>query len=140
MLEPKVEDLKTAVEQNTHAILELIAAIKDGLPTHAAPIAAAVTCAANAENHEAANRAAPAKKDAPAAAAPTPPAAPPIKPVDQNTSPDYKQAAQVITNLVRQKGCDVAKAVLAKFGAAKLTEVKPEKFAAVIAECQAVAS
>lgn len=50
----------------------------------------------------------------------------------------YKEAADAVTKLARTKGREAAVAVLTKFGAAKLPDVKPEHFAAVIAECEAV--
>ena len=46
--------------------------------------------------------------------------------------------ADAVTKLAREKGREAAVAVLTKFGAAKLPDVKPEHFAAVIAECEAV--
>jgi hypothetical protein len=48
-------------------------------------------------------------------------------------APTYQDAATAITKLSRTKGRDTAVAVLAKFGAAKLPDVKPEQFADVIA-------
>lgn len=51
-------------------------------------------------------------------------------------APTYQDAAAAITKLARAKGRDAAVAVLARFGAAKLPDVKPEQFAAVIAACE----
>jgi len=51
-------------------------------------------------------------------------------------APTYQQAAKAVTDLGKAKGRDAAIAVLTKFGAAKLPEVKPEDFAAVIAACE----
>lgn len=48
-------------------------------------------------------------------------------------APTYQDAAAAITKLSRIKGRDAAVAVLSSFGAAKLPDVKPEDFAAVIA-------
>lgn len=45
----------------------------------------------------------------------------------------YQETATAITKLSRVKGRDTAVALLAKFGAANLKEVKPEQFAAVLA-------
>lgn len=53
-------------------------------------------------------------------------------------APTYQATAEAVTKLAKVKGRDAAVAVLSKFGAAKLPEVKPEDFAAVIAECEAV--
>ncbi len=47
----------------------------------------------------------------------------------------YKEAADAVTKLAQTKGRDAAIAVLGKFGAAKLPDVKPENFAAVVAAC-----
>lgn len=59
-----------------------------------------------------------------------------------NNPPDapttYQATADAVTKLARTKGRDAAVAVLTKFGASKLPDVKPEQFAAVIAECEAV--
>lgn len=52
------------------------------------------------------------------------------RPTDAAT---YQEAADAVTKLARTKGRDAAIAVLAKFGAAKLPDVKPEDFAAVVA-------
>lgn len=51
-------------------------------------------------------------------------------------APTYKATADAVTQLSRTKGRDAAVAVLTKFGAAKLPDVKPEQFAAVIAACE----
>lgn len=53
-------------------------------------------------------------------------------------APTYQATADAVTKLAREKGRDTAIAVLTKFGASKLPDVKPEQFAAVIAECEAV--
>lgn len=50
-------------------------------------------------------------------------------------TPTYQDTAAAVTALAKAKGRDAAVAVLTKFGAAKLPEVKPEDFAAVIAAC-----
>ncbi len=49
----------------------------------------------------------------------------------------YQDAAAAITKLSRTKGRDAAVAVLQSFGAAKLPDVKPEQFSAVIAAAEA---
>ena len=63
--------------------------------------------------------------DAPAANAPAAEAA-----------PDYETAARAVTALAKARGREAAVAVLAQFGAARLPEVAPEQFAAVIAACE----
>lgn len=54
----------------------------------------------------------------------------------QADAPTYQATADAVTKLAKAKGRDAAVAVLTKFGAAKLPEVKPEDFAAVIAACE----
>lgn len=51
--------------------------------------------------------------------------------------PTYKATADAVTQLARANGRDAAIAVLSRFGAAKLPDVKPDDFAAVIAACAA---
>jgi hypothetical protein len=51
-------------------------------------------------------------------------------------APTYQDTADAVTKLARTKGRDAAVAVLSGFGAAKLPDVKPEQFAAVIAACE----
>ena len=146
MLEPKVDDLKAAVEANTNAIRELIAAIKAGVPTTAAQVAAVVTEAkpTTAAKETAAKKTTPAEKVEPAPTQPTAEAgaaaAPEKKdePSKQADTPSYQDTANAVIKLAREKGRDAAVAVLAKFGASKLPDVKPEQFAAVIAECNAI--
>lgn len=60
------------------------------------------------------------------------------EPSDNAAAPTYQATADAVTKLARTKGRDAAVAVLAKFGAGKLPDVKPEQFAAVIAECEKV--
>ena len=52
-------------------------------------------------------------------------------------APTYQATADAVTKLARTKGRETAVAVLTKFGAAKLPDVKPEQFADVIAACEA---
>ena len=49
-------------------------------------------------------------------------------------APTYQDAAAAVTKLSKASGRDAAVALLAEFGAAKLPEVKPEDFAALIAK------
>lgn len=102
--------LELAINENTQAIRDMIAALMaNGMP---APAAKAKP-AAKAEP----------KVEAPAPAAQATPA----------TTIDYQVAATAITKLSRIKGRDAAVALLAQFGAAKLPDVKPEQFEAIIA-------
>lgn len=79
-----------------------------------------------------AEAAAPAKKVEQSATTP-PAAAPAASPATPKAEVTYQDAATAITKLSREKGRDTAVALLAKFDAANLKEVKPEQFAAVIA-------
>ena len=77
--------------------------------------------------------------EAPAAEAPTTEAPTTEAPAAEApaAAPSYQDAANAIMRLARARGRDAAVAVLAKFGAGKLPDVKPEHFAAVIAACEA---
>lgn len=55
---------------------------------------------------------------------------------EAEAAPDYETAARAVTALAKACGREVAVAVLAQFGAARLPEVAPEQFAAVIAACE----
>lgn len=70
--------------------------------------------------------------DSPAPSPTTPPAAA-SSAAAATEAVSYQETATAITKLSRLKGRDAAVAVLAKFGAANLKEVKPEQFAAVLA-------
>lgn len=71
----------------------------------------------------------------PAAAEPQPSTAATASPTEPV---DYKTAAEAVTKVSRAKGRPAAIEVLAKFGAAKLPDVKPEQFADVVAACNAL--
>ncbi|MFU2048928.1 hypothetical protein [Bordetella hinzii] len=145
--------LEAAIQENTSALRDLIAAIKAGVPTTAAQVAA-VAAEAPAAQQEASTEKKPRATSAKttAATAPTPPTAevgaadaPESKaensaPVQagnagQDAAPTYQDTADAVTKLARVKGRDAAVAVLSKFGAAKLPDVKPEQFADVLAAC-----
>lgn len=51
----------------------------------------------------------------------------------------YQDAASAVTKVANEKGRDVAKAILAKFGVAKLPEASPAQYAKIIAACEAAA-
>lgn len=142
--------LEATIQENTNAIRELIAAIQAGVPTTAAQVAAVVTEAATDKLAETVKEEAPAKKPTTAKKAepaPTQPTAEAVaadapeqkaEPSAQGAAPTYQATADAVTSLARTKGREAAVAVLTKFGASKLPDVKPEQFAAVIAECEAV--
>lgn len=121
--------LEVAVQENTVALRELIALLKGGAAS-AAPTAAT----------------APAAPAAPAAAAPrtrkpaetkTDPA--PAEPEKAAAPTTYEQAAKAVTSLIQRKGKPAALAVLEKFEAKKLPDIKPERFADVVSMCEAEA-
>lgn len=124
--------LEAAIEANTNAIRDLIAAIGNSLHATTAQVAAVVK--------EAKPKAEKKQETAKPEAASTPttveePAAPEQKAdtSEEKLAPTYDDAAKAITALAKAKGREPAMAVLSKFGASKLPEVKPEDFAAVIA-------
>lgn len=65
--------------------------------------------------------------------APQPSTAPAADANSAGSTVTYQDAAGAITKLSRTKGRDAAIAVLAKFGAAKLPDVKAEQYADVLA-------
>ena len=111
-------------EQLTEAVNSAVAAVK----SKAAPPAKTEKPAASQPTVE--QDVAPEKKATPSAT--TQPA------IVQDAEPakaavvSYADAAAAITKLSKLKGRDTAVAVLAKFGAAHLQDVKPEDFTAVI--------
>lgn len=125
--------IEQALAETTNAIRDLIAALGNGQHVTQAQVAAVVKEAKpKAEKKQEA-----AKPEV--AATPTTveePAAPEQKAEASEAKAEaatYDDAANAVTKLARTKGRDAAIAVLSKFGASKLPEVKPEDFAAVIA-------
>jgi membrane-bound ClpP family serine protease len=122
--------LELAITENTNAIRDLIAALGNGQHVTQAQVAAVVKEA----KPKAEKKQETAKPEA--ASTPTtvePAAAPEPKAENSAQAATYNDAADAVTKLARTKGRDAAIAVLSKFGAAKLPDVKPEDFAAVIA-------
>jgi hypothetical protein len=123
--------LEQVIADNTAAIRDLIAAMQG------APVAAPVVTEPKAE--------APAKTEKKAKAekaetpkvetAATPEPKEEVAPAADEDAPaaTYQDAAQAITALSKIKGRDAAVALLKKFGASKLPEVKPEDFDAIVA-------
>lgn len=133
--------LEIAIQENTAAIRALIAAISNGIPTTAQQVAAVVEEVKAEAPAKAEKKIKPEKAEAPKveqAATPEPKeeAAPAADDAPEVT---YQDAAAAITALSKTKGRDAAVALLKKFGASKLPEVKPEDFAAIVAEAQAAA-
>lgn len=136
--------LEIAIQENTAAIRDLIAAISNGIPTTAAQVAAVV------QEAQVEDKPAKAEKKAKAEKAETPkaePAATQEQKVDDARAADeegpvepevtYQDAAAAITQLSKVKGRDAAIALLKKFGVNKLPELNAEYFAAVVADAKA---
>jgi hypothetical protein len=123
--------LENALQENTAAIRDLIAAMQG------APVAAPVVAEPKAEAPAKTEKKAKAEKaETPKVeAAATPEPKEEVAPVADEDAPDatYQDAAQAITALSKIKGRDAAVALLKKFGASKLPEVKPEDFNAIVA-------
>lgn len=133
--------LEQALIDNTAAIRELIAAISNGIPTTAQQVVAVVEEAKVEEKP--AKKGKPEKAETPkqeAAATPEPKEeVAPAADEDEGPVATYQDAATAITQLSKVKGRDAAVALLKKFGASKLPEVKPEDFNAIVAEANAQA-
>ncbi len=134
--------LELALERNTAAIERLIGILSNGtLPVaddqqNALPVAEAPS--ANSKKTKAKKEATPEISEAPETVtiivetvepAPAPEPEPPVKIT-------YADAAAAVTQVVKLKGKEAAKAVLAGFGAANLKEVDEERFAEVIAAAE----
>lgn len=128
--------LEQALAENTAAIRELITALSTN------PVAAPVPVPVPEETRkpetvadaEPEKKKPEAKKEAEKEAEKekTPEPAPEKAP----EQPTYQETAAAITKLSRAKGRDAALAVLAQFNAAKLPEVDPSQFSAVLAAVQ----
>lgn len=125
--------LELAIQENTAAIRELIAALT-------VSSAAQVTLLAEAT---APAKPAPAKKAVKAEPAPAPapeikaeePVAPAPAPAAEPAIP-YSNVATAVTELAKTKGRQAAVDLLTSFGVAKATELKAEQYGAVIAAAQ----
>lgn len=122
--------LNVAVEQPAPqaAVVKEAAAPAGKQKANAAKTESAATTAPTAEAADA-----PATTTASPAPSPTTPPAAASSAAAATEAVSYQETATAITKLSRVKGRDTAVALLAKFGAANLKEVKPEQFAAVLA-------
>ena len=121
--------LEAAIQENTAAVRDLIAAIN----AQAAGGTAVKVTNTTTKTTKAATTSpvpAPAEK-AKEPAAPAPAA------TDSDVT--YQEASKAVIGLKNAKGRDAAVAVLAQFNAKNLQEVKPEDFAAVVKACQEAA-
>ena len=132
--------IEQALAENTSAIRELIAAIRAGVPTTAAQVAAVVAEAPAAETAKAKD---PAKEAARAevsdAAEHGKTAAQAVealaghanKPTPTAT---YEDAKAAVLKISKEKGRDAAVAVLSTFGVKKLPDLQPENYGALVAK------
>lgn len=138
-LEQKIDALNQSVVENTIALRDLIAVLKRQAYVEAAqpadipgfdspelpPVGSASTGAVEQD-----------PIPAPAAASKKGETKPKAEPKVEQPAPaaqvDYATAAAEVTKLSRAKGRDAAVALLARFGAAKLPEVAPERYAEVV--------
>jgi hypothetical protein len=148
--------LETAIQENTNAIRELIAAIKSGVPTSAAQVAAVVeqgkteTAKTEKATNEKKSDAKTASSQPGAKQQSEAPKADAQGKVEEkkgdagsgDDAPTYQEAAAAVTKLAAAKGKPAAIAVIGQFDkkegdgkATKLPDVKPEDYAAVIAAC-----
>lgn len=152
--------LETVIAENTTALRELLSVLKAGSPAiqpeasstekksdksrSSAPTQTASDSSANSSTGSTgagapgkgtdpgnAQQDAAAQTDASAATNTTAQSAP------TGDVPTYQQTADAVTKLAKVKGRDAAVGVLKQFGAAKLPDVKPEQFGAVVAACAA---
>ena len=136
--------IEQALAENTSAIRELIAAIRAGVPTTAAQVAAVVAEAPEAETAKAKIPAKDPAKDP--AAAEVPDAAEHGKTAAQavealaghankpTPAATYEDAKAAVLKISKEKGRDAAVAVLSTFGAQKLPELQPENYGALVAK------
>ena len=131
--------LEQAIVENTAAIHALIAALSN--PSAAVPTGGTIAQAQVADNRasstaEASSVAKPeaaAKKSAKSSAK-----VETEQPATEAVGVTKPEAVEALKALAVAKGRDQVVAVLAQFKAAKLDDVKPEDFAALIAACEAV--
>jgi hypothetical protein len=149
--------LELVIQENTNAIRDLIATIAKGVPATIAQVAAVAVEAkqeaagkkyassAKATAGTSSDSSSSAVDVAEETASTTEPTKVETKAAEHpdgninlpTDAPTYQDAASIITKLAKSRGRDAAVAVLTKFGAAKLPDVKPEQFAAVIAAANA---
>ena len=131
--------LEQALIENTATLRELIAVMKGAQV--ASPVVVEETAAI--QETKPAKKGKPEKAETPKqepVATPEPKEeVAPVADEDEGPAATYQDAATAITQLSKVKGRDAAVALLKKFGASKLPEVKPEDFNAIVAEANAQA-
>ena len=138
---PAIEPAQATATTATTATKEVAAAPVEKFKNPKKEAAATATPATSQPTAEVEAAAAPAPKDTNTQSSATPESAGADSAQDdgQAEAPTYQDAAAAITKLSRVKGRDAAVALLAEFKAAKLPDVKPEQFAAIIAKATALA-
>lgn len=135
--------LEQTIADNTAAIRELIAAIKAGVPTTEAQVAAVAAeaaplspqpsrASAKADQAQVSNNSASSTPSAPSPAeAAAPPKTAPAADSPMATgaaSVTYVQIAAAAQELMKTRGRDAFVAILQQYDAAKATDVKPERW------------
>lgn len=128
--------LEVAINENTQAIRELIAALAKGQTPTPAQVEAVREEIAQVEKPQAKAKPEPAPEPKPEPTAET------SAPTPAETFPDtpsvtYQDAAAAITKLSRTKGRDAAVALLYRFKASKLPDVQPDQYFEIIEAAKA---
>jgi hypothetical protein len=132
--------IEQALAENTSAIRELIAALRAGIPTTAAQVAAVADEAPALAQPEAtpATEAPAAVSDA---AEHGKTAAQAVKALDGHANKPapaatYENARAAMLSLSKEKGRDAVVAVLSAFGVQKLPDLEPEHYDALVAKVE----
>lgn len=120
--------LEVAINENTQAIRELIAALAKGQTPTPAQVEAVREEIAQVEKPQAKAKPEPAPEPKPEPTAETFPDTPSVT---------YQDAAAAITKLSRTKGRDAAVALLYRFKASKLPDVQPDQYFEIIEAAKA---
>ena len=120
--------LEVAINENTQAIRELIAALAKGQTPTPAQVEAVREEIAQVEKPQAKAKPEPAPEPKPEPTAETVPDTPSVT---------YQDAAAAITKLSRTKGRDAAVALLYRFKASKLPDVQPDQYFEIIEAAKA---
>lgn len=125
--------LEAVIAENTNAIRELIEAIKHGVPTTSAQVAAVAQAPVVQEKKE------PKKQNSGVAPIAEMQASTATEAASSSeTPPDYAKTSAAVLDLVQAKGNDVTRTLLASFGGAtNLKQIDPSKFAEVLEKINA---
>jgi len=135
--------LEIAIQENTAALRELIAAISKGLPVAASTVAE--VAAKSAEVTAKTEKAAEVKKPA-AQTASSQPGAQPQSEGQKAAAQESPAAADVtyddvkaaVIELSKEKGREMTVALLSRHGVAKAPDLQPEQYAAVVGDVKKV--